>query len=67
MTQIGRFKYSHSSNVMFLEWDRVYLGALHVEQNFPLAINKHLGWHIPVTKEQCETLLGGQAGFGKQF
>ena len=29
-------------------------------RNFPLAINKRLGWCILVTEEQCETLLGGE-------
>ena len=34
-------------------------------RNFPLAINKRLGWRILVTEEQCEILLGGQARFGE--
>ena len=33
-------------------------------RNFPLAINKRLGWRILVIEEQCETLLGEQTRFG---
>ena len=35
--------------------------------NFPLAINKRIGWSILVTEEQCETLLGRQTRFGERF
>ena len=36
-------------------------------RSFSLAINKRLWWPILVTKEQFETLLGGQTQFGERF